>query len=178
MDFDMKRKPFKDTMETVNPVIDEETYEIVNFETVAFENVDEYLAYRKVAQTCSKNGCLRTMADWEKFFLKLDNADAKFDNEHRSSRGLRISDMEWSKIMTLILGYRLGYWDIPYLSDNHKLEDKLKFINSLNKSKKKFGKNNWKDCRKENRAGQMLDRKYIKDLLEACEAIVFERKVS
>ena len=178
MDFDMKRKPLKDTMETVNPVIDGETYEIVNFETAAFENVDEYLAYRKVAQMCSKNGCLRSMADWEKFFLKIDNADAKPDNEHRSSRGLRISDMEWSKIMTLILGYRLGYWEIPYLSGDHKLEDKLKFINSLNKSKKKFGKNNWKDCRKENRAGQMLDRKYIKDLLEACEAIVFERKVS
>ena len=177
MDFDVKRKPLKETMETVNPVIDGETYAIVNFETAAFETVDEYLAYRKVAQACARSGCLRTMGDWEKFFLKLDNMGNP-DSENRSSGCLRVTDMEWSKIMTLILGYRLGYWDIPYLSEDIKLDEKIKYINSLNKSSKKFTKNNWKNCRRENRKGQMLDKKYIKDLLLACGAKIFGDKVS
>ncbi len=178
MDFDMKRKPVRETMETVFPVVDGCSYEIVIFDSVPYETVDEFLSYKKTARACSQNGCLRTMADWEKFFLKLENAEATTDNKNKVPYFPRVTDMEWSKIMTLILGYRLGYWDIPYLSEDHKLEDKLVYINSLNKSKKKFGKNNWKDCRKENRRGQMLDRKYITDLLEACGAVVFEGKVS
>ena len=177
MDFDVKRKPVKDTMETVYPVIDGVSYEIADFDTEPYDTVDEFLLYKKTAQACAKNGCLRTVSDWEKFYLKLDNADATPDNKNKVSYVPRVADMEWSKIMTLILGYRLGYWDIPYLSEDHKLEDKLIYINKLNKSKKKFGKNNWKDCRKENRRGQMLDKKYIKDLLKICKAVLLKKTI-
>lgn len=170
MDFDVKRKPLKDTMETVYPLIDGVGYEIANFDTEPFDTVDEFLLYKKTAQDCAKTGCLRTIRDWDKFFVMLENKSLRADG--KISTAPRIADMEWSRIMTLVMGYRLGYWDIPYLSDNHKLDDKISYINGLSNSKKRFTKSNWKDCRKENRAGQMLDKKYIKDLLLACGAII------
>ena len=157
-------------METVYPLIDGVGYEIANFDTEPFDTVDEFLLYKKTAQDCAKTGCLRTIRDWDKFFVMLENKSLRADG--KISTAPRIADMEWSRIMTLVMGYRLGYWDIPYLSDNHKLDDKISYINGLSNSKKRFTKSNWKDCRKENRAGQMLDKKYIKDLLLACGAII------
>ena len=81
--------------------------------------------------------------------------------------------MEWSRIITLVMGYRFGFWDIPYLSEKKRcLNEKIDFINSLNKSGKRFGKNDWKNCRRPERKSQMLDKKYITDLLEECGAIL------
>ncbi len=170
MDFDMKRKPIVDTIIGVYPVLNGNVYEIANFETDPYETVDEFLLYKKTAISCAASGCLRTVNDWNKFYVLLENRS--FDRKS-GQRKRNISDMEWSRIITLVMGYRFGFWDIPYLSEKKRcLNEKIDFINSLNKSGKRFGKNDWKNCRRPERKSQMLDKKYITDLLEQCGAIL------
>ena len=170
MDFDVKRKPIVDTMTGVYPVLEGNTYEIANFETAPYESVDEFLSYKKTAISCAASGCLRTVNDWNKFYVLLENRSI---DRKSGQRKRNISDMEWSRIITLVMGYRFGFWDIPYLSEKKRcLNEKIDFINSLNKSGKRFGKNDWKNCRRPERKSQMLDKKYITDLLEECGAIL------
>ena len=170
MDFDMKRKPVGDSFYTVNPVLEGNTYEIANFDTAPYETVEEFLKYKKTAASCAASGCLRTVNDWNKFFVLLENRSI---DKKSGQRKRNISDMEWSRIITLIMGYRFGLWDIPYLSEKNRcLSEKIDFINSLNKSGKRFGKNDWKNCRRPERQSQMLDKKYIMDLLEECGAVI------
>lgn len=172
MDFDMKRKPSLDTFMTVHPSVDGIAYELVDFDTEPYENVDEFLLYKKTAVSCASSGCLRTVTDWNKFYVLLENRST---DKATGQRKKRISDMEWSRIITLVMGYRFGFWDIPYLSGkNCSLNEKIIFINSLNKSGKKFGKNDWKNCRRPERKSQMLDKKYIMDLLTDCGAVIIE----
>lgn len=64
MDFDMKRKPVKESLRAEYLEIDGEKYEVAHIETVPFENNAEYLLYKAVAD---KQQCLRTVADWLRF---------------------------------------------------------------------------------------------------------------
>lgn len=48
------------------------TYTICNFDTVPFDSIAEYRAYRACAIAQHKaSGCLRTMEDWNQFYLRL-----------------------------------------------------------------------------------------------------------
>lgn len=48
------------------------TYTICNFDTVPFDSIAEYRAYRACAIAQRKAvGCLRTMEDWNQFYLRL-----------------------------------------------------------------------------------------------------------
>ena len=170
MDFDMKRKPVVNTMTSVYPVLEGNAYEIANFETEPYETVAEFLSYKKTAISCATSGCLRTANDWNKFFVLLENRSADKNFGHRKRI---ISDMEWSRIITLVMGYRFGLWDIPSLSaKNLSLKEKVDFINTLNKSRKKFTKSDWKNSRRPERKSQMLDKKFILDLLDECGAVI------
>lgn len=171
MDFDVKRKPVVDTMTGVYPVLEGNTYEIANFETAPYESVDEFLSYKKTAISCAASGCLRTVNDWNKFYVLLENRSTGKSGQRKRS----ISDMEWSRIISLVMGYRFGFWDIPYLSDKNRcLNEKISFINGLNKSGKRFNKSDWKNCRRPERKSQMLDKKYIMDLLEESGAVIID----
>ncbi len=170
MDFDLKRKPVVDSFVGLNPVLNGNAYEIANFDTEPYETVEEFLIYKKTAVACAASGCLRTLNDWNKFFVLLENRSVKRKSGQRKRK---ILDIEWSRIITLVMGYRLGFWDIPYLSEKNRcLNEKINFINDLNKSGKKFGKNDWKNCRRQERKSQMLDQKYIMDLLNKCGAVI------
>lgn len=159
MDFDLKRKPVKSSFYTVFPVIktadEEQQFEIANFETAPYETVSEYLRYKNAGKSCT---VLRTEADWALFFAKV---------ERTSNGGVRqLTDLDWSKLFTCVMGYRLGLWDIPYLNTSGlTVKDKVEWINKFNKSKKQFSENTWKDCRKHNRASQMLEKIIVEDLL-------------
>ena len=182
MDYDLKRKPDRNSFYTVFPVIDGEAYEIANFSTVPFENVAEYRNYR----TCKKNTTvLRTMNDWTLFWMKLDS---------RSS-GAKIRDLEWSKLMSCIMGYRAGMWDIPGLTaiqnrwmeyvetmksqkkpqaeisrGLHMIEDICDWINLHNRSRKTFKESDWKNARRPDRQANMLPAGMIDDLLLEMQA--------
>ena len=172
MDFDLKRKPSLEKMYTVKPVVEGKTYEIANFDTDPYTTPEEFLLYKRVGGSCASSGCLRTLKDWQKFFGRLDNSYARQNNN--SERIKCISDIERSKIMTLIMGYRFGFWDIPELTSIKGVDDKIAYINTLNESDKPFTKNDWKNCRRPERKSQMLDNKWIVELLKRCNAVILE----
>lgn len=159
MDFDLKRKPIKSTMKTVFPVVEGIEFEIANFETEPYETISQYQQYKTASKSCK---CLRTRLDWDLLFFKAEQTE---DGCVR-----HITDLDWSILFTCIMGYRLGSWDIPYLhTEGLTVKDKIAWINQFNKSKKKFTENTWKDCRKQDRASQMLPRELITDTLESMQ---------
>lgn len=60
----MKRKHVRSSFKAEYKEIDGQKYEVAVFETEPYENTDDYLLYKKVAE---KQNCLRTMADWDRF---------------------------------------------------------------------------------------------------------------
>lgn len=155
-DFDLKRKPDRNTFSTDHPfIIEGETYEIAHFSTVPYENIDEFLLYRrKKSAVDAQNKCLRTEADWERFFLKIDTDDC----------GAKVRDLDWSILYSCIMGYRAGMWDIPALNDLS-LKDKLIWINDHNNSGKEFKESDWKNARKPERQAKMLPKDIVEDKL-------------
>jgi hypothetical protein len=105
--------------------------------------------------------------------LFFDKIDAKKDGIRR-----RIIDLEWSKVVSCIMAYRLGLplasfgnmpVSIPYLDDpDRSVAEKVAWIQTFNNSqKKKFSVTTWKDCRKQTRASQVLSEPlYIDKLME------------
>ncbi len=154
LDFDMKRKPVRDSFETVTGSINGIHYEYCNFDTKPFEDIDEYHRYRNVNNSFD---CIRTNAEWDRFFLMLD------DRKNGYKRVTK--DMEWCKLCSIIMGYRSGLWDLPEVTAAETVYDKLDVINSHNHSQKIFNENAWKNARKPERASKMLSEQFIRELL-------------
>ena len=177
MDFDMKRKPlemsFKQVFLTVRGVSEEvlcqgepkiitmpdvPNCEWINFDSVPYGSVAEYEMYRRVYDGMD---CLRTKSDWAKFWLKI----------HAISSGNRsrqhITNVEWTILMSVVRGYRLGMWDIPALSDPKKtVQDKVDWINKFNSSGKKFTVASWKNCGRKDRKLQIISESDCQELLK------------
>ena len=159
MDFDMKRKPVKSSFSTVYPVIENQQFEIANFDTEPYETVSEYEHYKNAAKS---SVVLRTAANWDLFFAKVSGV--KTGQRH-------ITDLDWSILFTCIMGYRLGLWDIPYLNTKGlSVADKVAWINKFNNSKKQFTETDWKNSRRQNRQSQMIDSSLIQNMLQAMQA--------
>jgi len=176
MDFDMKRKPLESSFQrvffTVKGVTDEIVVkgrrktvmmpdvpdcEWVNFDSVPYESVSEYEAYRRVFDSMD---CLRTQKDWDKFWLKIH----VLSSQNICTR--HIKNVSWTILMTCIMGYRLGFWNIPALSDDSKsVEEKVAWINRFNDSGKKFTVSSWKNCRRQDRMSQMVSKADCEELL-------------
>lgn len=160
LDFDLKRKPIRSTIKDVSGTIDEISFTHACFDTEPFETVEEYREYRKANGAFS---CLRTKSEWEMFFLKLEDREAGYK---------RHAPDEWTKLMSVIQGYRYGLWGIPELDACKNvdgvmdLKKALAVINSHNHSNRVFKETAWKNARRPERASQMLQEELIKDLLE------------
>lgn len=152
MDFDLKRKPDRSTFTTDYPVVDGSTYEIAHFDTVPYADVAEFRLYRRKKKLCD---CLRTIADWDIYFVKIDT----------NACGANIKDLDWAIIMSVIMGYRAGLWDIPALN-NKTVVEKCDWINKHNDSSKQFNKNDWKNARRPERQVNMLPKSYLVEKLE------------
>lgn len=72
--------------------------------------------------------CLRTQSEWENFFLKVD----------MNACGMIVKDLDWSVIMSIVMGYRCGKFIIPDLDRCETVQDKIDWINTYNDSKRKF----------------------------------------
>lgn len=151
-DFDMKRKPVKESMHSVFVKVDDSEYEIVNFDTEPFKDVIEFRKYR---ETKNKTMCLRTKNDFENFYLKLDNNIVKTKSK----------DINREKIMTCVRMHRAGMCKIPAL-DILKADMRLKWINKFNDSKKPFTKNDWKNAGRSDRFINILPENIVCDKLE------------
>ena len=155
LDFDFKRRPIRESFHPVSGVIEGIEYEYVNFDTAPFETIDEYEEYRRINENFS---CLRTNGDWQKFWLRFE--------DHKAGYKRNLSDMEWSKLFSVVQGYRMGLWDLPEVSACSSVAEKLSVINKHNRSGKTFNENAWKNSRKPERASQMLPSEIIADLLK------------
>lgn len=151
MDFDLKRKPDRATFKTDYPVVNDNTYEIAHFDTIPYDTVDEFRLYRKKKKLCD---CLRTQAEWDIFFMKIGT----------NACGMIVKDLEWSILMSVIMGYRSGKWPIPAL-DDLSVADKCKWINKHNNSKKVFKQTDWKNARRPERQVNMLPDSFLKEKL-------------
>lgn len=151
MDFDLKRKPDRSTFHTDYPIVDGITYEIAHFDTLPYDTVAEFRLHRKKKKLCD---CLRTQDEWDVFFLKIDT----------NACGMNVKDLDWSILMSVIMGYRAGKWDIPALNGLTVVE-KCEWINKHNTSKKQFKQSDWKNSRRPERQVNMLPDSYLLDKL-------------
>lgn len=179
MDFDLKRKPVQSSFETMYPVVDGVRYEIANFSTIPYETIEEYMRYKNIGINQARNGCLCTRRDWERFYLKLDGRGVDDTSKRVNRRKTQhVSDVEWSRIMTVVRGHREKKWCIPFLDDKQKsVKEKLLYINSFNKSARIFKEDNWKDCRKPGRTSQMLPLHMVSGLLSDMGAVFLDADV-
>lgn len=157
MDYDLKRKPDRSSFGTDTPVVEGVTYEIAHFDTVPYEDISEFRNYRKKKKLVD---CLRTESDWKNFFVKVD----------MNACGMQVKDMDWAIIMSCVMGYRAGFWDIPGLTKQPTVKDKCAWINKHNDSKRQFKLNDWKNSRRPERQVNMLPRSYLSDKLEELQS--------
>lgn len=150
MDFDMKRKPLKDSLCAEHITIDGETYEIAHIGTVPFENNAEYLLYKAVAD---KQKCLRTVADWTRFFNDIDCAVSGVASGPREDENYR-----WKCFRDCVAGYRAGMWDIPYLNaPGLSVKQKVEWLQSINDCPSHiFNRKTW---------DKLSEKSYIKNIL-------------
>ncbi|WP_248922083.1 hypothetical protein [Olsenella intestinalis] len=161
MDFDLKRKPDESSVVTVHPSLYGETYEVANVETLPYKTPEEFEWWYKRGRSCR---CLRTEGEWRTLFGKV-----RLNPSETAKRNVR--DWDWSRIMTCVMGHRLGVWRIPTLDDpSLTVDEKCDWINTFNESKTRFKKCNWKNANKQQRQSQMLPREDVIDLLKAMGA--------
>lgn len=158
MDFDLKRKPRKNSIRADIVTIDGNEYEIAHFDTIPYKDFAEYQLYRDKKELMA---VLRTESDWTKFWAKLTVINTK----------ARPRDMEWSILTSCIAGYRAGKWDIPGLNDKT-VAEKVSWINSHNNSNKSFKESDWKNAGKKQRQATALPEEVIKDKLDELIAAV------
>ena len=152
MDFDMKRKPDRKSFSSSTVTVENSTYEIANFTTVPFRSVAEFKEYRERKVTIP---CLRTISDWDAFWLKSDTKTSK----------TKVRDMAWAVLNSCIIGHRAGFWTIPKLNELSGAERDA-WINSHNNSSKVWKANDWKNAGRNTRQVNMLQRELIKDKLQ------------
>jgi hypothetical protein len=161
MDFDMKRRPVEATMASATVQIEDQTYETANLDTEPFDTPEEFEMWFAKARSCR---CLRTADDWRLLFAKV--------RMHGQPRR-HVRDLEWSRILTCVMGHRLGVWTIPELDkQGTTVADKIAWVNGFNASKRAFKESDWKNCRRQNRQSQMLDRSEVDDLLKRMGAVI------
>lgn len=160
MDFDMKRKPLRESLAAEWIEIDGEKYEVAHIETVPFENNAEYLLYKAVAE---KQKCLRTVADWTRFFNDLDCASSGVSSGPREDENYR-----WKCFKDCIAGYRAGIWDIPYLdTPGLSVNQKVEWLQSINDCPSHiFNRKTWDKLSEKSYIKKILPIDILKDTLE------------
>lgn len=152
MDYDMKRKPARDTFFRNTVTIEGVSYEIANFTTLPFKTTAEYKEYRQRKSTVS---CLRTMDEWSIFWFKTD----------AKSTNVKVRDTAWAVLNSCVMGHRARFWNIPML-DELQGNERNTWINSHNTSTKIWTSNDWKNAGRNSRQANMLPREMLEEKLK------------
>lgn len=132
MDYDLKRKPVKESLKAAYAEFDGKTYEIAQFATEPYEDKDEFILFRSVGRTFK---CLRTIEEWNEFFKKI----AK---EKRKIKGYD----EFSIVYNIIHLHKSGMITIPALANIKSVKEKIQWINEHNQADKEFTLSHWNHC--------------------------------
>lgn len=162
MNFDFKRCPVQET--TVDKQVHYETTKgdsidtvIANFDTRPYKDVEEFLNYRK---TMKHEDCVKVSADLQRV---REKSTIKTD-------GYLGNDLQWTKLRSIIMGYRCNIYAIPSL-DGLKGKERLEKINSWGISKRQFTADDWKNCGRASYKSKMIGFEYVKDTLEKINSI-------
>ena len=165
MDFDMKRKPLRDSFVKTFVMLDDIEYEIVNFTTIPFESIEEYSRYRELKKS---SDCLKTIQEWERFFFRIEKG---------KECKVKSRNPEWSKLYSCIVGHRRGLWTIPMLNileGSERLAWISSFVDKKTMGKSSFTVDDWKNAGRSSRQKNILPREMCSDLLN--EMIRYEAK--
>lgn len=149
MDFDVKRKPSRESFRTDRVTVEGKEYEIAHFDTEPFQNIEESRLYRAKKKLTD---VLRTEADWNIYWSKLT----------LNATGAQPRNMDWAILNSCIIGHRSGRWIIPGLEDKS-TAGKCAWINKHNTSGKQFGLSDWKNARRPERQVNMLPLEMIRN---------------
>lgn len=190
MDYDMKRKPERDSFLTVKPMIEGIEYETANFTTVPYKDVGEFSLYRKLKDLIVKETkkkvsmALRTKYDWEMLFWQtLDRREKRISKGKATttqtssvgkckSSNASLDKVNKDKIRYCLYAHYAGVFEIPLLKQSNK-----NFLTELNKlalTPYVFKSNDLKNYAKKNRHPKILESKepdYVKHFLEDQEPI-------
>ena len=168
MDFDCKRRPLRDTMRDVDVPVDGKLYPLACFDTVPWDSVDDYLKAKAIARRIAETGCLRTRAEWERFFLRMD-----------ATGRLSAKDPAWALVKGAVGLYRMGQADIPPLAAlNDGTDGSIdrcvawvgRFIPSSSPHAGKFTRMTWKNLGRHNRNVTGIPVEMLDDVLDAMRA--------
>ena len=151
MDFDMIRKPVRDSFCTKLVTVNNTVYAIANFTTIPFDDVSEFRLYRRKKELTS---VLRTESDWDLFWRKID----------LKATGCKVRDMDWAILNSCIMGHRCNRWIIPKLNELSG-QERCDWINAHNTSSKIFKENDWKNAGRPKRQVNMLPDDFLKEKL-------------
>ena len=82
-----------------------------------------------------------------------------------------VKDLDWAILMSIIMGYRAGKWDIPALN-NLTVSEKCEWINKFNTSSKKFKETDWKNARRPERQVNMLPDSFLISKLDEMQKAI------
>ena len=176
MDYDMKRKPLRESLTAANCEIGGESYEVACIRTAPYHDDAEYKLYRLAKKRVP---CLRTVDDWERYFDVVDALRAKRSVDDGSPEARRrIVDLQWSRLMSAVMAFRLqlpiaAYGNeivpIPYLASDNTLTAKLAFVNAHcpQGSRKLMTKTSWDNARRAERQNQILPEREWIDIYKA-----------
>ena len=163
MDFDCKRKPIRDGMVDVDVPAGGC---VANFDSEPWDDVNEYQTGKAIARRIADEACLRTRADWERYFLRQTSL-GKFD----------ATDPSWALVKAALSLYRMGQVEIPALE---RLNDGSRgsidrccawverFIPCCSKHRGKFSRDVWKKLGKTNR--NVVAPEMLADVIDAMQA--------
>lgn len=166
MDFDLKRRPVRATMRDVEVSVDGQTHRMARFDTEPWESVSACERGKGIARDIADcGGCLRTVADWERWFLRME-----------SDGPISARDPAWTYVRAAVTAYRLGLREIAPLAalDTGRPGSVSKVCAWVNRfvpagSKHRFTRDSWKDARKLSRSISVPDELFA-DILEAMRA--------
>ena len=168
MDFDCKRRPLRDTMRDVDVPVDGQTCPVARFDTEPWDSVDDYLKAKAIARRIAEGSCLRTRADWERFFLRF-NATGRFSAK----------DPAWALVKAAVQLYRMGRAEIPPLAALNDGSDGSidrcvawvnRFVPRSSKHAGKFTRDTWKGLGRRNRNVTGVPVEMLDDVLGAMRA--------
>lgn len=169
MDFDVKRRPLRRTMHDVSVSVEGASYVVANFDTEPWHDVREYQRAKDIARSISsEDSCLRTRADWLRFFLALG----------KKGGSIVTKDPAWALVKAAVGLYRMGRVDIPPLRVLNDGSDGSidrcvawvnRFIPKSSKHYRKFTRSTWKDVQRRNR-NVVIPEDLLDEVLDAMRA--------
>ena len=156
MNFDYKRCPIVETSvdvpvhyDSVDGNFHVDTV-IAEYDTRPYENTEEFLDYRS---TMKNEHCVKVTADLERVRVKSTTKTSGYIGK----------DLDRKILLSILMGYRSGIYDIPALN-GLKQSEVVELVNSWNIST--ISINDWKNCSRTQRQSNMLPQELISQTLQ------------